>query len=98
MSYTNAGRLSDDDVQSLIAYLRSQPAAGMVTVNPPDRFSPLGLVMLGAGLLPKARPVFTGIITAPQKSPTRQYGEYILSYQDCRQCHGANLTGAYPAN
>jgi mono/diheme cytochrome c family protein len=32
-------------------------------------------------------------ITAPPKAPTVQYGEYILSYQDCRECHGANLTG-----
>jgi len=25
-----------------------------------------------------------------------QYGEYILSYQDCRSCHGAKLTGGVP--
>jgi cytochrome c553 len=30
---------------------------------------------------------------APDKSPTAQYGAYILSYQDCRACHGADLTG-----
>ena len=23
-------------------------------------------------------------------------GEYILSYQDCRECHGARLTGGVP--
>lgn len=93
MSYTNAGNLSDDDTQSLIAYLRAQPAAGKATVNPPDRFSPLGVILLGAGLLPKARPVFIGVITAPPKGPTERYGEYVTSYQDCRQCHGANLSG-----
>jgi hypothetical protein len=49
--------------------------------------------MLGAGMLPGGKPVFTGVITAPPKRPTMQYGEYILSYQDCRECHGANLTG-----
>jgi hypothetical protein len=31
-----------------------------------------------------------------QKNPTSLYGEYILSYQDCRECHGANLTGGVP--
>jgi mono/diheme cytochrome c family protein len=93
MSYTNAGRLSDDDIAALIAYLRRQPAAGRPTVDPPDRFNLLGIVMLGAGMLPGGKPVLTGTITAPPKGPTPQYGEYILSYQDCRECHGAHLTG-----
>jgi mono/diheme cytochrome c family protein len=93
MSYTNAGKLSDDDIQALIAYIRSRPPAGLDTVNPPDRLNLLGLVMLGAGMLPAGKSVFTGIITAPPKSSTVEYGEYILSYQDCRECHGADLTG-----
>jgi len=51
------------------------------------------VVMLGAGMLPSGKPVITGRITAPPKGPTVEFGEYILSYQDCRECHGANLTG-----
>jgi hypothetical protein len=38
----------------------------------------------------------TLVITAPSKSPSLQYGEYILSYQDCRACHGDKLTGGVP--
>jgi hypothetical protein len=49
--------------------------------------------MLGAGLLPGGKPVVTGVITAPPKNSTAQYGEYIVWYQDCRECHGTNLTG-----
>ncbi|MDB5408433.1 MAG: hypothetical protein JWL84_3345 [Rhodospirillales bacterium] len=93
MSYTNAGRLSDADTEALIAYLRSQPAAGRETVDPPDHLNLLGIVMLGADMLPAGKPVFTGEITAPSKGRTRQFGEYILSYQDCRECHGKDLTG-----
>src|SRR5262245_1992859 len=93
MSYTNAGRLSDDDIQALIAYIRSVPAAGEQTPNPPDRLNLLGTALLGAGLLPSGKPVITGRITAPPKGATLQFGEYILSYQDCRECHGARLTG-----
>jgi mono/diheme cytochrome c family protein len=93
MSYTNAGKLSDDDIQALIAYIRSRPAAGQPTRNPPDELNPLGIMMLGAGMLPAGKPVFTSVITAPPKGPTVQYGEYIMSYQDCRECHGANLAG-----
>jgi mono/diheme cytochrome c family protein len=96
MSYTNAGKLSDDDIRSVIAYIRSLPAAGKPTGNPPDRLNLLGIVMLGAGMLPEGKPVSTGIVKAPLAGPTLQYGEYILSYQDCRACHGANLTGGVP--
>jgi mono/diheme cytochrome c family protein len=52
--------------------------------------------MLGAGMLPKGKPVSTGIVTAPPRSPDLRYGEYILSYQDCRACHGDKLTGGVP--
>jgi mono/diheme cytochrome c family protein len=96
MSYTNAGKLSDDDIKALIAYLRAQPAAGTATANPPDRFSLLGVILLGAGMLPRGKPIFTGVITAPRKGPTAEYGEYISWYLDCRECHGASLTGGVP--
>jgi mono/diheme cytochrome c family protein len=92
MSYTNVGKLSDDDIQALIAYLHSRPAAGQQTGDP-DRLNPLGVIMLGAGMLPGPKPVSTGVVTAPPKGPTERYGEYILSYQDCRACHGADLAG-----
>jgi mono/diheme cytochrome c family protein len=96
MSYTNAGKLSDDDTKAVIAYVRSLPAAGKQTDNPPDHLNPLGVTMLGAGMLPKGKPVSTGVVTAPPRSPDLRYGEYILSYQDCRACHGDKLTGGVP--
>jgi mono/diheme cytochrome c family protein len=96
MSYTDAGRLSDDDTEAVIAYIRSLPAAGAQTPNPPDRFNPLGVAMLGAGMLPSGKPVVTSHVSAPPKGPTIQFGEYILSYQDCRECHGKDLSGGVP--
>lgn len=96
MSYTNAGRLSDADILSVIAYLRSLPAAGEESVVPADRFNLLGLIMLGAGLLPTGKPVSAGTVIAPPKAPTEAWGAYLLSYQDCRECHGAALTGGVP--
>ncbi|MCA1457188.1 c-type cytochrome [Bradyrhizobium sp. BRP22] len=96
MSYTNAGKLSDEDTKAVIAYLRSLPAAGEKTVSPPDRFTLLGVAMLGAGMLPTGKPVSTERITAPPKGPTSQYGEYLISFQDCRECHGKDLTGGKP--
>jgi mono/diheme cytochrome c family protein len=96
MSYSNAGKLSDEDTRAVIAYIRSLPAAGQQTKDPPDHLNLLGIMMLGAGMLPTGKPVSTGIVTAPPKSPALQYGEYILSYQDCRACHGDKLTGGVP--
>ena len=52
--------------------------------------------MLGAGMLSMGKPISRGIVTAPPKAPTAEFGEYILSYQDCRECHGKNLTGGVP--
>lgn len=96
MSLTNVSRLSDQDVEALIAYIRSLPAAGKRTPDPPDSMNALGLILLGAGKLPTGHPVFTGAITAPSKAATAEYGEYILSYHDCRGCHGADLKGGTP--
>jgi hypothetical protein len=58
--------------------------------------NPLGLAMLGAGQLPTGKPVVTGAIVAPHKAATAEYGAYILSYRDCRTCHGADLAGGVP--
>jgi mono/diheme cytochrome c family protein len=96
MSVTNAGHLSDDDIQAVIAYLRALPADGDQLSEPLDDFNLLGLAMLGAGLLPAAPPVITGKISAPDKGATAAYGKYILSYQDCRSCHGNDLRGGTP--
>jgi mono/diheme cytochrome c family protein len=96
MSYTNAGKLSDEDTLAVIAYLRTLPARGADTGASPDHLTLLGLLMLGAGLLPDGKPIVHGVVTAPPRTPTAQFGEYILSYQDCRECHGKTLGGGAP--
>jgi hypothetical protein len=67
-----------------------------VTAGHPDHLNLLGLMMLGAGMLPAGKPVSTGIVSAPPKGPTPRFGEYILSHQDCRECHRAKLSGGTP--
>ncbi len=96
MSYTNAGKLSDEDIGAVIAYMRNLPAIGKTTDNPPDHLNLLGIMLLGAGMLPTGNPVSITPIAAPPAGSTLEYGEYILSYQDCRGCHGAKLTGGVP--
>jgi mono/diheme cytochrome c family protein len=96
MSTVPVRNLSDEDIQAVIAFLRSQPAAQDKTPNPPDQPNFLGLVLFGRGLLPNGLPPVAGVITAPAKAPTVEYGQYIASYAGCRDCHGAELTGADP--
>jgi mono/diheme cytochrome c family protein len=96
MSLTNASRLANEDVKSVIAYLRSVPPVGPPTPMPPDQLNPLGAAMLGAGLLPRGHPVSAETILAPQRGVNVAWGQYLISYQDCNACHGADLHGGVP--
>lgn len=92
MAGTNVRFLSDEDIKAVIAYLRSQEAVETESPYPPDQPSFLGVLMVGAGMLPD-RPLVDGVITAPEKAPTVEYGTYMISYLDCTSCHGDDLTG-----
>src|SRR5512139_1383257 len=96
MSGARGRHLSDEDIQAVIAYLRSQPAVANETQAPPDQFGPLALILVGAGVIPEVEPPTTEAIAMPPKGPTAEFGKYILSYQDCVLCHGADLSGGTP--
>lgn len=93
MSNVNVRYMSDDDLEAVIAFLRSQPAVENETQDPPDQLTFLAAIMGGAGMLPAGLPPVTGSITAPAKAPTVEYGKYLIGFQDCRGCHGEDLTG-----
>ena len=38
--------------------------------------------------------VTAGPVGAPPREPTAAYGAYVISYQDCAVCHGADLNGS----
>ena len=92
MSAVPVRYLSDEDMQAVIAYLRSQPAVKNSVQEPPDQLNLLAVIMVGANMFPLLPPV-SGAIDAPPRGATADYGGYILSYSGCRDCHGANLTG-----
>jgi mono/diheme cytochrome c family protein len=93
MSSVRARNMSDEDIMALIAFLRNQPAIPFDTPYPPDRPNLLALIMSGASLIPEGLPPILGSITAPPKAATVEYGDYIIGYQDCRDCHGEDLKG-----
>jgi mono/diheme cytochrome c family protein len=83
--------LSDEDIQVIIAGLRSQPAVDRQV--PKRSLSPIAAAMLGAGVFSTSaqKP-----ITAPVGEPsvgTVEYGKYITLAYGCQDCHGAEMTG-----
>jgi mono/diheme cytochrome c family protein len=94
MPATSLRHLSDEDVQAIVAYLRSQPAVQNQT--PAVKPSLLLVVLIGAGLFDISPAIISQPVTAPPASPSAEYGEYIVSYYGCTDCHGAKLTGGKP--
>ena len=81
--------MSDDDVQAIVAYLRSQPATGGPT--PANQFNLLGALFMNLSDFRTAQqPV--GSLTAPQPG-TSAYGKYMVDIIGCRSCHGDQLQG-----
>lgn len=81
--------MSDDDIQALVAYLRSQPGTGSPT--PDNRFNLFGALFLNLSDFRTAQPP-VGRVTAPQAG-TIEYGKYMVDVIGCRDCHGDQLQG-----
>lgn len=87
--------LSDADVQSLVAFLRSQPAVKHDVPEP--RVTLLAALFVGAGMFEtSAQTPITQPIIAPPPGATADYGKYLVSFSGCRDCHGENLVGGVP--
>lgn len=89
MPSANFRNMSDEDVEALVAYLRSQPATGQPT--PDTRFNLLGAIFMNLSDFRTAQaPV--NHVTAPQTG-TPTYGKYLVDILGCRDCHGDQLQG-----
>ena len=84
--------LSDEDVQALVAYLRSAPPVEPDT--PPTRINTVGAIMASVLPLFTVQPPITAPVVAPPAGPTVEYGQYLVSTSGCRECHGEALTGS----
>lgn len=92
MSQLSYRQLSDDDIQAVIAFLRSQDAVASAGPDG-DHINLLGaIVFFGAGMLPAPAPI-AGVIAAPPPGVTPEYGKYVATLGDCRGCHGPQMTG-----
>jgi cytochrome c553 len=89
MTAGNFRYMSDDDVQAVVAYLRSQPATGGPT--PDNQLNVLGAVFINLVDFRTAQPPI-GHVAAPRPG-TPAYGKYMVDIIGCRDCHGDQLQG-----
>lgn len=95
VAVTSTSHLSDEDLAAIIAYLRTVPPVDHVIRE--KQYTPLGRILLAAGVLPSfpAEVVSHDIhVQAPPSGPTVEFGNYLVNTHDCRLCHGAELNGA----
>lgn len=91
MGFLPYSQLSDADLQALVAYLRT--LTPVETTRPTgDRLNLIGLVFIGAGLLP-APSAAPDSVSAPAAGATAEYGKYVATFGECLGCHGPDATG-----
>ncbi len=81
--------LSDEDVKSLVAYLRSQPAVEPNT--PPNNLNVIGAILVNMGVLTNQPHIES--VPKPAVAVNAEYGKYLKEIMVCSGCHGENLTG-----
>lgn len=91
MSLLPVGQLSDDDVESIIAYLRTLPPVEQPAVAG-DKLSFVGAIFFGAGLFGTPEKGAETVVAPPQ-GVSAEYGKYVATYADCRGCHGPDAMG-----
>lgn len=83
--------LGEEDLNALVAYIRSQPP--VETDLPRSGYTPLALVMAALGMLPIGDVPDPEMPTAPLKAATAAYGDYVAAFMGCSDCHGLDMTG-----
>ena len=91
MSILDFSSISDDDIHSIVAFIRSQPAVQNET--PGNTLTPLAMAMATLGMLPLKDVPEPGPVASVSIGPTVQYGRYIADFIGCSECHGEDLTG-----
>ena len=84
--------LSDDDLESIVAFLRSDdPLVAPLAVDPPGRTRPSFLTKLLSHVTFKPLPFPRQRITAPPVTDKVAYGRYLSSSLGCFACHSADF-------
>lgn len=86
---------SDDDLAAIIAYVKN---AAPVDNDPgPKTLRPVGLILVGAGILDVLAAEHIDHTGPRPAAPAQQvdaaYGAYLINANGCRGCHGPDLSG-----
>lgn len=92
MAGTNVRNISDEDMYAVIAFLRSEEPVEKEVPRPHDQPNFLAILIAGANMVPD-KPLITDPIVGPEKAATAEYGEFMVSFLDCKACHGDDLNG-----
>jgi mono/diheme cytochrome c family protein len=87
---------SDQDLGSIIAYLKSLPPVDKEVPEP--EFKPMGKLLIAAGQFGSVFIAETIDQTGPRPATpapgvTTAYGDYLVRTRACRDCHGPDLAG-----
>lgn len=100
MPCENLNLMSDDDLASLIAFMKTVPASDKKWEAPHLTVFAKFLAGMGAfGTMYHAEEINledASVHSAPPAHADAAYGEYVLNFHGCRSCHGASLNGAQP--
>jgi cytochrome c2 len=84
--------LSDDELDDLIAFLRSDDAlVHPVDASPPGISRPSLLVKALSHVVMKPLPCPAARVTAPPRTDLVGYGRYLVTSRDCFGCHSADF-------
>ena len=86
MPYTSYRTLSEDDAESIVAYLR--------TLKPIEGSYPAAHLNFPMNLIVRTIPQPYAPSPAPDKSNTLAYGQYLTTIAGCAECHTARVKGA----
>ena len=85
--------LSDDDLESIIAFLRSDDAlVAAAPVDPPGKSRPTYFTKLLTHTVFKPMPLPKERLVAPPASDRVAYGRYLVGSNGCFTCHSASFT------
>lgn len=79
MPYANYRYMADEDVYSLVAYLRSLP--------PVRNEVPRSQIGFPVSLLMKGDPRPAGLVPAVDRTDRLAYGQYLVTMASCEECH-----------
>jgi mono/diheme cytochrome c family protein len=89
---TKYPHLSDDDLESIVAFLRSgDPMVAPAAVDPPGKTRPSFLSKLLTHTVFKPLPMPPARIEAPDSTDKVAYGRYLSSSLACFTCHSADF-------